>query len=128
MGISRINCLQIQEVMASSQPETEKKLFLARARFDLIVYYDQNSTSIHGPLNHLKNALESQQLRRSPVMLKGGMDSWRVLVGKKGIYKFPINHAREKKHWFESSQSSSASNASSEYEHRSLYDYVSLHR
>lgn len=112
-------------------PEAERTLFSGRARFDLIVFYDQNTKTLESapaPMIHLKRALESQQLRRSPMMLLGGFDAWQSIVGERGVYVFPPIAHKEKKHWFKSNQSTSSigSTASSEHEHRTLYDYVSL--
>jgi hypothetical protein len=104
-------------------PEAEQTLFAERARFDLIVYYDQSSKTVeaaHGPATNIRKALESQQLRRPPMMLVGGFDAWQSTIGDRGVYKFPVQH-KEKKYWFKSN-----TNGTSEHEHHNtLYDYVS---
>lgn len=113
----------------SQNPKLEQALFAGRARFDIIVYYDQNSNNIESlsaPMINVKRVLELQQLRRSPMMLVGGFEAWQLVVGETGVFRFPV--AKEKKHWLRSNRSNSslASNVSNEYENRSLYDYVSI--
>lgn len=121
--------LKIHESLLQN-PEAERTLFSGRARFDLIVYYDQNTKNLEsapGPMIHLKRALESQQLRRPPMMLVGGFDAWQSIVGERGVYVFPPIAHKEKKHWFKSNLSTSSvgsSASSSDHEqHRTLYDY-----
>ncbi|GAA5806256.1 hypothetical protein HPULCUR_011787 [Helicostylum pulchrum] len=97
-------------------PTTEQTFFSERARFDLIVYYDQNSKILetaHAPILRLKSLLEAYQLKRPPMMLMGGFDSWLAYVGEAGVYKFSSN--KENKRWFKSNND--------EREHRTLYDY-----
>ncbi|KAI8095706.1 hypothetical protein BDF21DRAFT_353504 [Thamnidium elegans] len=97
-------------------PTTEQMYFSERARFDLIVYYDQNSKKLetaHAPILRMKSLLESYQLKRPPMMLMGGFDTWLAYVGEVGVYKFSSN--KEKKHWFKSNND--------QHEHRTLYDY-----
>lgn len=122
--------LKIHESLLQN-PEAERTLFSGRARFDLIVYYDQSTKNLEsapGPMIYLKRALESQQLRRPPMMLIGGFDAWQSIVGERGVYVFPPIAHKEKKHWFKSNLSTSSvgSTSSGEIEqHRTLYDYVS---
>lgn len=86
------------------------------------MYYDQTSKKLetaHAPILRMKSLLESYQLKRPPMMLMGGFDSWLAHVGEVGVYKFPSN--KENKRWFKSNND--------EREHRTLYDYVScLHQ
>ncbi|CAO3640862.1 unnamed protein product [Cunninghamella blakesleeana] len=76
-------------------PEVEQQLFENRHQFDIIVLYDQNSSSINQlnePLHYLKTAiyeLEFQKaLPRMPMILVGGFDAWINTVGNRGTYSF----------------------------------------
>jgi ubiquitin carboxyl-terminal hydrolase 8 len=76
-------------------PETEQKAFDKRETFELVIYYDQSSSSIpsssfagHGDevaLRHFSKAVYDygyeKQLKRRPILLVGGLDSWTDLVG-----------------------------------------------
>ncbi|KAI9650642.1 ubiquitin-specific protease doa4 [Ciborinia camelliae] len=75
-------------------PEPEQKLYDQRHKFDLIVFYDQSSTSKnveHTPvetLNHLHyfsmiiyDHAYDHRLKRRPMLLSGGLDAWIDLVG-----------------------------------------------
>jgi hypothetical protein len=109
-------------------PKLERTLYAGRARFDVIVYYDQNSKNLDSlSMMAVKNVLESQQLRRSPMLLVGGFDAWQSIIGEGGVYRFPIA-LKEKKHWLRNNKSNSSftSTASNEHENKSLYDYVSI--
>ncbi|KAM0331472.1 hypothetical protein ACHAQA_003148 [Verticillium albo-atrum] len=69
-------------------PEQDSALFLARATFDLVVFYDQDSTSLpkyvtkkeDGVLLTLKRALEilsvGKELPHKPKLLVGGLEAW----------------------------------------------------
>ncbi|KAI8976140.1 hypothetical protein BDB01DRAFT_853428 [Pilobolus umbonatus] len=79
-------------------PNHEQMLFEGRDRFDIIVYYDQNSTSLQRdgqPLYHLHQAIYEYEfkkiLQRAPIMLVGGFEAWRNKIGDHGIYRFPTN-------------------------------------
>lgn len=114
---------KIQELL-SQNSEAEQRLFAEKARFDLIVYYDQNSKSLdtaHRSTTNIRKLLESQQLRRSPMMIAGGFDAWYSKVGSSGIYTFPGQ--KEKRHWFKSSNSSTGSIGIDQEPH-TLYDPV----
>jgi hypothetical protein len=141
--IHSVKASKIKEMLLQN-PEAEQTLFAERARFDLIVYYDQNSKNIEiatALLNLKKVLVESQNqlLRRPPMMLIGGFDAWQSSIGERGVYRFPqVVHKEEKKHWFKSSTDSSNTSISSqssgyneiEYHHHkhhnTLYDYVSI--
>jgi len=74
-------------------PDAEQQIFAGRHQFDLVVYYDQNSQSLQNPtLGHLRAAiyeLEFQKiLQRAPVMLSGGFDAWKQVIGDKGIFRY----------------------------------------
>ncbi|KAI8876380.1 cysteine proteinase [Backusella circina FSU 941] len=110
-----------QDIHASLSVDAEQSLFSEKDKFDLIVYYDQNSKTIESqrPIHDLKEfLLFSTSLRRPPMMLTGGMDRWTHMIGDKGIYRF-------------SSSSSSSSGKSSSWfskskdHHHTLYDYFS---
>ncbi|CAD6449359.1 8c3bcf77-56a6-4abb-a942-858670656755 [Sclerotinia trifoliorum] len=75
-------------------PESEQRLYNQRHIFDLIVYYDQSSTLINmeHPSAELLNNLQyfskiifdhayDCPLKRRPMLLDGGLDSWVDLVG-----------------------------------------------
>lgn len=75
-------------------PEFEQRLYSQRHIFDLIVYYDQSSTLINTghPSAELLNNLQyfgtiiydhayDRPLKRRPMLLAGGVDSWVDLVG-----------------------------------------------
>lgn len=105
-------------------PESEQKLFAEKARFDLIVYYDQNSKSLdtaHGPTTNIRKILEMQHLKRPPMMLVGGFDAWYSTVGGSGVFTFPVQ--KEKRYWFKSSNSSTSS-IGTDHEPQTLYDSV----
>ncbi|KAL7321944.1 ubiquitin-specific protease doa4 [Mucor circinelloides] len=118
--------VKIQESLLQN-PEAEQTLFAERARFDLVVYYDQNSKALetaYKPAFNMRRALESGQLKHPPKMLVGGFDAWMSTVGERGVYRFPMQ--KEKKHWFKSSSSSSSNSTHSSKDHdthNSLYDY-----
>ncbi|ODA82364.1 hypothetical protein RJ55_00871 [Drechmeria coniospora] len=82
----------ISESMVLS-PQQDQPLFEKRDKYDLVVFYDQNSEriiqspknsdevvvlSLHRALVHLNYGRE---LRRPPVILKGGLDAWIDLMG-----------------------------------------------
>ncbi|CAO3630431.1 unnamed protein product [Mucor fragilis] len=118
--------VKIQESLLQN-PEAEQTLFAERARFDLVVYYDQNSKTLetaHTPACNMRRVLLSGQLRHPPKMLAGGFDAWISTVGERGVYRFPAQ--KEKKHWFKSSSSTSSNSTHSSRDHsthHSLYDY-----
>lgn len=75
-------------------PESEQRLYDQRHTFDLIVYYDQSSTQINTEHTavELSNNLQyfsmiiydhsyDRELKRRPMLLVGGLDSWVDLVG-----------------------------------------------
>jgi ubiquitin carboxyl-terminal hydrolase 8 len=76
-------------------PEAEQKAFDKRDTFDLVIYYDQSSSSIpsssftgHGDevaLRHFSKAVYDygyeKKLKRRPMLLVGGLDSWTDLMG-----------------------------------------------
>ncbi|KAI7888229.1 uncharacterized protein EV154DRAFT_448216 [Mucor mucedo] len=106
-------------------PEAEQRLFAEKARFDLIVYYDQNSKSLdtaHGSTTNIRKILETQHLKRPPMMLAGGFDAWHSYVGASGVYTFL--EQKEKKQWFKSGNSSTSS-IGTDHEPHTLYDSFS---
>ncbi|KAG4032682.1 hypothetical protein MFRU_006g01490 [Monilinia fructicola] len=77
-------------------PESEQMLYNQRHTFDLIVYYDQSSTSTStniehvpvetlDPLNFFSTIIYDHaydhRLKRQPKLLTGGLDAWIDLVG-----------------------------------------------
>lgn len=89
---------ELQDSLVLS-PETEQDMFLNRERFDLVVYYDKDSTSdryLHHPrteedftLRRLYDTLyeynQEKPLQRPPILLMGGIDSWADLVGTQAL-------------------------------------------
>lgn len=76
-------------------PEHEQRLFDQRHDFDLVVFYDQDSATTGTTGQHdssgvaLRNFRRAvydfgyeKQLKRQPVLLKGGLDSWVDLMGQ----------------------------------------------
>lgn len=115
--------LKMQESIQRN-PEAEQKLFAEKARFDLVVYYDQNSKSLdtaHGSTTNIRKILEKQHLKRPPMMLAGGFDAWYSSVGTSGVYTFL--EPKEKRQWFKSSNSSTSS-IGTDHEPHTLYDSV----
>lgn len=110
--------MKVQEYLLQN-PLNEQIFFSERAKFDLIVYYDQNSKRLdmaHASTLRMKKLLESHQLKRPPMMLIGGFDTWSYNVGERGVYRFPQN--KENKYY--------SKNNTNEQKNRTLYDYVSL--
>ncbi|KAI9718718.1 MAG: hypothetical protein M1812_003892 [Candelaria pacifica] len=81
-------------------PDVEQKLFQQRHLYDLVVYYDQSSTSTHylgapreqaepPALRALFDAISEfsyeSPLQRRPVLLMGGLDGWADLVGAQAL-------------------------------------------
>ncbi|EEP76309.1 conserved hypothetical protein [Uncinocarpus reesii 1704] len=83
-------------------PEAEQSLFSRRNEFDLIVYYDQNTTDpsylrgspASSSLPHLRalydtlyefNMYKPLKYGRQPVLLVGGLDAWVDLVGPQSL-------------------------------------------
>ncbi|AOW07224.1 uncharacterized protein YALI1_F20669g [Yarrowia lipolytica] len=73
---------QVEEKMLAALTTEEFERFMARSAFEIVVFYDQNSTSYQTrPLKILLKALYSQAfkrpLQRPPCLLVGGLDEWR---------------------------------------------------
>lgn len=73
-------------------PESEQALYEQRQDFDLVVFYDQSSSSIRSgssvDARYLQNFAKavydygySKQLKRHPLLLFGGLDAWVDLMG-----------------------------------------------
>ncbi|KAL9613389.1 MAG: hypothetical protein Q9167_002092 [Letrouitia subvulpina] len=90
---------QLEERLVVSPPK-EQDLFEQRDKFDLVVYYDQGTSSdrfLTGPptksqsfaLRLLHDALYEfsydKPLPRRPLLLKGGVEAWIDLVGTQGL-------------------------------------------
>jgi ubiquitin carboxyl-terminal hydrolase 8 len=115
--------MKLEERMVMN-PDSEQQIFGGRNQFDLVVYYDQNSTvpARHSELSYLREAIFENEFRmslqRCPIMLEGGFDAWRNVVGERGIYQ----HAER--------QDSVGSNGSEPILepvaiHHTVYDFVS---
>lgn len=85
----------IENFALLTSPESEKILFNKRSEFELIVIYDQRSSSINDSETLSKffktMAYKSFEnpLKRTPVVLSGGMDSW---ISNYGLSSFGHNH------------------------------------
>ncbi|KAF9178547.1 ubiquitin-specific protease doa4 [Haplosporangium sp. Z 767] len=83
-----------------NNPPSERRVFMERATFDLVVYYDQNSTEIpsSGPLCNLTRALHDLEferpLSRRPVLLVGGFDAWLECAGINWVEGHDVDAAR----------------------------------
>jgi len=72
-------------------PLSESSSFGNRNKFDLVVLYDQNSTSYEplSPLSILQSAIAEREfkkaLRRMPMLLVGGLDAWKKDMGAKEV-------------------------------------------
>jgi hypothetical protein len=124
-NVYSVTAYDIQKHLQNN-PEQEQIMFTERSRFDLIVYYDQNSKSIEEPAINFRKALEPGQLRRPLMVLVGGFDAWQSTVGERGVFRFPNNLMKEKRHWFKSSSSTSASVGSFEQDTLLVHDHVSI--
>ncbi|KAG0254701.1 ubiquitin-specific protease doa4 [Mortierella polycephala] len=83
-----------------NNPSSERKVFMERATFDLVIYYDQNSTEVpsSGPLCNLFRALHDLEferpLFRRPVLLIGGFDAWLECAGMDWVEGRDVDEAR----------------------------------
>ncbi|KAG0002586.1 ubiquitin-specific protease doa4, partial [Modicella reniformis] len=84
---NEVSAKVIAEQGMFNNPPEEQKLFADRASFELVIYYDQNSTemSTSGALFNLFRALHDLEfgkpLFRRPVLLIGGFDAWLDCAG-----------------------------------------------
>lgn len=103
-------------------PETEQVMFAGRHQFDMIVCYDQNSKSLrdNSALEHLGRAIYEFEfkkvLQNPPVMLIGGFDAWKSIIGNRGIYSYTQH-----------SPTDQSVPISPVKVHQTFYDYVSVH-
>jgi ubiquitin carboxyl-terminal hydrolase 8 len=89
----------IQDTMILS-PDLEQSLFSKRDNFDLVVYYDQSTTSTTYLTSATRSATEDalrilfdamwelnveKQLKRPPLLLIGGIDGWANLLGNASL-------------------------------------------
>lgn len=83
--------------------DAEQQLFAGRHQFDLVIYYNQNSKKLRDEnsqeLYNLHVALyelEFQKfLRRAPMLLAGGFDAWRSIVGERGVFRYTTNEQEQ---------------------------------
>ncbi|KAK5136809.1 hypothetical protein LTR08_002105 [Meristemomyces frigidus] len=77
-------------------PEYEQELFAMRDKYDLVVYYDNDTQAAYpfanvrqAKLKYLHEALwdfnQEKQLQRPPVLLLGGLEAWTNLVGQQAL-------------------------------------------
>lgn len=90
----------LQDALVLS-PEVEQNIFLNRNKYDLVVYYDQATTSdrfLSRPstereykLRFLYDALyeynQDKPLQRPPILLMGGIEAWTDLVGDQALMR-----------------------------------------
>jgi len=96
---SGISAEELEDRLVVS-PGAEQALFEQRNEFDLVVYYDQKTSStafLSGPptgndafaLRALHDTIYEfnyyKSLRQPPVMLLGGIEAWEDLVGRNGL-------------------------------------------
>ena len=94
-------------------------LFDQRNKFDLIVYYDQDTQRVEDastPLRKLVSAIYeneySKPLQKVPMMLAGGFAAWEQAIGQRGIYSYngvQTQPKQEQKHDKENEQSKETS-------------------
>ncbi|KAG8821478.1 ubiquitin-specific protease doa4 [Serendipita sp. 401] len=95
MVLSRqgINSSMIEGAQVIS-PSTEQVLFKNRSRFDLIIMYDESSSSLRpntSPMSALFRAIFENEfhrpLKRPPMILIGGLKAWKDAVGDDGVLR-----------------------------------------
>ncbi|KAG0028135.1 ubiquitin-specific protease doa4 [Podila clonocystis] len=85
-------------------PQMEQNAFQDRHKFDLVLYYDQNTAEIpkSGPLANLFRALHELEfekpLARLPVLLIGGFDAWLDCAGMNWVEGVDVDAARRVGH------------------------------
>ncbi|KAH0267384.1 cysteine proteinase, partial [Aureobasidium melanogenum] len=89
---------QLEDALILS-PDAEQTMFYNRHKYDIVVYYDHNTSSesfIHRPttereryLKYLYDALyefnSEKPLQRPPILLMGGIEGWAELVGDQAL-------------------------------------------
>ncbi|KAF9393629.1 hypothetical protein BGZ94_006766, partial [Podila epigama] len=84
-------------------PQVEQDAFRDRHKFDLVIYYDQETTEIQkvGTLANLFRALHELEfekpLTRMPVLLIGGFNAWMNCAGMDWVEGTGVDAARKKK-------------------------------
>lgn len=72
-------------------PRQEQSLFANRDKFDLVVVYDQDSTTFKTPINVLLRIINEKafkkMLKKMPMMLVGGLDEWKRRFGEEAVVK-----------------------------------------
>ncbi|CAG8978681.1 hypothetical protein HYALB_00004663 [Hymenoscyphus albidus] len=89
-------------------PDAERSLFLHREDFDLVVFYDQSSTTI-SPFGNsgddTKDAVHifskavwdfayEKRLKRRPMLLVGGLDAWVDYMGENALMVTALSNSR----------------------------------
>lgn len=91
----RMNGDQLEESLFDLHPN-EEEMFLKRHSYDLVVIHDDCSTSELGSPEHKLRQLREaifdlasyrKDLRRSPVLLVGGLEAWVELLGTQSLRK-----------------------------------------
>jgi ubiquitin carboxyl-terminal hydrolase 8 len=88
----------------SLAPPIELTLFKNRDKFDLVVMYDQRSTTHEPQFKALGHAIYEtafhKMLKRMPVLLIGGLQSWKMVVGEEAVGESSAqdDHARGRRH------------------------------
>ncbi|THV02554.1 hypothetical protein K435DRAFT_345687 [Dendrothele bispora CBS 962.96] len=91
LGRGDLTAQKIEDSMIIA-PTSESTSFANRNKFELVVLYDQNSTSYESPaspLSALQSAIAEKEfrksLRRMPMLLVGGLDAWKKDIGMREV-------------------------------------------
>ncbi|KAI8146873.1 hypothetical protein BJV82DRAFT_596797 [Fennellomyces sp. T-0311] len=83
--------------------DEEQMLFNQRNKFDLVVYYDQDTRGmdeVTPPLRNLISAIYENEfqkcLQRMPMLLAGGFAAWQEAIGPRGVYSY-VNPSQQPK-------------------------------
>lgn len=82
--------IELEQILSNTIP-LEKDLFLKRGDFDLIIYYDDESTFTTNYMKILINCIYtnafSRKLKEKPVLLYGGLNKWEAIMGSGSVWK-----------------------------------------
>jgi len=92
---SRYTDSDIENFAILTSPDVERELFMKRDTFELIIVYDEKSQSINDSeslskfLKIMSQKSFEKPLKREPVFLRGGIQSW---ISNFGLSSFGHNH------------------------------------